>query len=157
MTPAPHKVLILCTGNSARSIIAEYLLRTKGRGRFEAFSAGSKPTGTVNPLALWVLRDRYAIDAGNARSKSWDEFSGVKFDFIITVCDNAREACPAPRPRPLGIPGSRGSRGNGGREEMGVRPGSLPDRGADRSALRAPRGTVAAAPIEEHRRTSFGH
>jgi arsenate reductase len=94
MTPAPHKVLILCTGNSARSIIAEYLLRTKGRGRFEAFSAGSKPTGTVNPLALWVLRDRYAIDAGNARSKSWDEFSGVKFDFIITVCDNAREACP---------------------------------------------------------------
>ncbi len=94
MTRPPYRVLILCTGNSARSIIAEYLLNLKGRGRFEAFSAGAKPTGAVNPLALWVLRDRYGIDAGAARSKSWDEFKGVKFDFIITVCDNAREACP---------------------------------------------------------------
>ena len=93
MTP-PYKVLILCTGNSARSILGEYLLRLKGRGRFEAHSAGAKPTGAVNPLALWVLKDRYNIDAGDARSKSWDEFKGVKFDFVITVCDSAREACP---------------------------------------------------------------
>ena len=95
MTPAdPYKVLILCTGNSARSIIGEYLLRAKGKGRFEVHSAGARPSGTVNPLALWVLREKYAIDASAARSKSWDEFSGVTFDFIITVCDNAREACP---------------------------------------------------------------
>ena len=94
MSRHPYKVLILCTGNSARSIIGEYLLRLKGKGRFETFSAGSHPTGTVNPLALWVLKDRYGIDASDARSKSWDEFRGVTFDMVITVCDNARESCP---------------------------------------------------------------
>jgi arsenate reductase len=94
MTARPYKVLILCTGNSARSIMGEYLLRLKGKGRFEAYSAGSRPTGTVNPLALWVLKDRYDIDASDARSKSWDEFRDVRFDFVITVCDSAREACP---------------------------------------------------------------
>lgn len=95
MNPKPaFKVLILCTGNSARSIIGEYLLRAKSRGRFEVFSAGAKPTGQVNPLALRVLRENYGIDAGDARSKSWDEFRGVKFDFVITVCDHARETCP---------------------------------------------------------------
>lgn len=90
----PFKTLILCTGNSARSIIAEYLLRAKSGGRFEAHSAGAKPTGTVNPLAIWVLGERYGIDASGARSKSWEEFNGVTFDFVITVCDNAKEACP---------------------------------------------------------------
>jgi arsenate reductase len=90
----PQKVLILCTGNSARSIIGEYLLRAQSKGRFEAYSAGARPTGQVNPLALWVLKDRYGIDARDARSKSWEEFKGVKFDFVITVCDNARESCP---------------------------------------------------------------
>lgn len=94
MNRAPYKVLILCTGNSARSIMGEYLLRRKGQGRFEVFSAGSKPAGRVNPLARWVLREQYGIDAGDARSKSWDEFKGVEFDFVITVCDNAKEACP---------------------------------------------------------------
>jgi arsenate reductase len=97
----PFKVLFLCTGNSARSIIAEYLLQAKGRGRFEARSAGALPTGKVNPLALWVLKDRYGIDAGQARSKSWDEFKGETFDFIITVCDNARESCPVWPGRPV--------------------------------------------------------
>jgi arsenate reductase len=94
MSRSPCKVLILCTGNSARSIIGEHLLRSKGKGRFETYSAGSKPTGTVNPLALWVLREHYFIDASDARSKSWDEFKDVKFDFVITVCDNAKESCP---------------------------------------------------------------
>ena len=90
----PFKVLILCTGNSARSIYGEYLLRAKGGGRFETFSAGAHPTGRVNPFAVRVLRDRYGLDASGARSKSWDEFKDVKFDFVITVCDRARESCP---------------------------------------------------------------
>jgi protein-tyrosine-phosphatase len=92
----PFKVLILCTGNSARSIIAEYLWRFLGKGRFETYSAGSTPTGQVHPLALWVLKDRYNIDASDARSKSWEEFkaAGLRFDFVITVCDKAHEACP---------------------------------------------------------------
>ncbi len=98
---APLKVLILCTGNSARSIIGEYLLRVKGKGRFEACSAGAKPTGKVNPLALWVLKERYNIDASDARSKSWDEFKDVKFDCVITVCDNAKEQCPIWPGKPL--------------------------------------------------------
>lgn len=91
---SPLKVLILCTGNSARSIIGEYVLRRKGKGRFEVFSAGAKPTGTVNPLAIWVLQHQFAIDASDARSKSWEEFKDVKFDIVITVCDNAKESCP---------------------------------------------------------------
>jgi arsenate reductase len=94
MSRPPYKVLILCTGNSARSIIGEYLLRKKGQGRFETCSAGASPSGKVNPLALWVLKEHFGIDASDARSKSWDEFKDVKFDFVITVCDNARETCP---------------------------------------------------------------
>ncbi|HET7536497.1 MAG TPA: arsenate reductase ArsC [Candidatus Didemnitutus sp.] len=94
MNRPPYKILVLCTGNSARSVIGEYLLRVKGKGRFEVHSAGAKPTGKVNPLALWVLREHYGIDASDARSKSWDEFKQVKFDFVITVCDNAKESCP---------------------------------------------------------------
>ena len=90
----PLRVLILCTGNSARSVIAEYLLREKGRGRFEVHSAGAKPTGRVNPLALWVLKDRFNIDASDARSKSWDEFKRVPLDCVITVCDHAKASCP---------------------------------------------------------------
>jgi arsenate reductase len=100
MNSPPCKVLILCTGNSARSIIAEYLLRAKGQGRFETYSAGSKPTGRVNPLALWVLQEHYGLDASAARSKSWDEFKHVKFDFVITVCDHAKESCPVFLGRP---------------------------------------------------------
>jgi len=86
--------LFLCTGNSARSIIGEYLLRRLGGSRFEVFSAGSFPTGKVNPLAVQVLRDDYNIDASEARSKSMEEFKDVEFDFVVTVCDNARETCP---------------------------------------------------------------
>jgi arsenate reductase len=97
----PAKVLVLCTGNSARSIIGEYLLRQKGRGGIETHSAGARPTGQVNPLAVWVLQERYGIDARAARSKSWDEFKGVAFDYIITVCDQAKESCPVFPGRPV--------------------------------------------------------
>lgn len=98
---SPLKFLILCTGNSARSIIGEYLLRVKGNGRFQAFSAGARPTGKVNPLALWVLKEKFGIDASDARSKSWDEFKSVQFDGVITVCDNAKESCPIWSGKPI--------------------------------------------------------
>ena len=94
MESRPYKFLFLCTGNSARSIIGEYLLRRLGGTRFEVFSAGSFPTGKVNPLAVQVLKDVYNIDTSAARSKSWEEFKDVEFDFVVTVCDNARESCP---------------------------------------------------------------
>jgi arsenate reductase len=89
-----YRVLFLCTGNSARSVFAEYFLRRLGSTRFESFSAGANPSGAVNPMTFKVLRERFAIDASDARSKSWDELRGIQFDFVITVCDNARETCP---------------------------------------------------------------
>lgn len=91
---AKFKVLFLCTGNSARSILAEYFLKRLAPTRFEAFSAGANPKGRVNPYVLELLREGYHIDAADARSKSWEEFRDVKFDFVITVCDRARESCP---------------------------------------------------------------
>jgi arsenate reductase (thioredoxin) len=94
MENRPYKFLFLCTGNSARSILGEYLLRHLAGSRFQVFSAGSFPTGKVNPFAIQVLKDVYNIDASEARSKSWEEFEDVEFDFVVTVCDNAREACP---------------------------------------------------------------
>ena len=90
----PFKILFLCTGNSARSIFGEYLIRRIGGDRFESYSAGTEPTGQVNPFALRVLRDLYHIDASEARSKSCDEYQDIEFDFVITVCDKARKTCP---------------------------------------------------------------
>lgn len=92
-----YNVLFLCTGNTARSIIAESILRKDGAGRFNAFSAGSHPKGEVNPFAQKVLESlNYPTDG--LRSKSWEEFSGEgapRMDFVFTVCDNAAgEACP---------------------------------------------------------------
>ena len=92
-----YDVLFLCTGNSARSILAEALVNHWGRGLFRGHSAGSFPAGRVNPLALELLA-QMKIPATGARSKSWDEFAvpgGVEFDFVITVCDKATgETCP---------------------------------------------------------------
>jgi arsenate reductase (thioredoxin) len=96
-----YKVLFLCTGNSARSILSEYFLRKTAPRRFESFSAGSQPKGEVNPLALRLLQEVYKIDASDARSKSWEDLKGIQFDFVITVCDNAKESCPIFPGRPI--------------------------------------------------------
>jgi len=89
--------LFLCTGNSARSIMAEALLQRRGMGRFRAWSAGSHPRGRVHPLALELLQSQQ-FKTENFRSKSWEEFTGVdapKMDFVFTVCDRAAsESCP---------------------------------------------------------------
>jgi arsenate reductase len=91
-TGAAIRVLFVCTGNSARSIMAEALLRQHGGNRFEVFSAGTEPRG-VNPLTIRVLEEA-GVDASRARSKSVQEYLGQPFDYVITVCDQAREACP---------------------------------------------------------------
>ena len=90
----PYKILILCNSNSARSIFAEYIFRRKAGNRFQVYSAGSHPAGQVHPMTLLILWEDYGIDASNARSKSWSEFKDQHFDFIITVCDEAKEMAP---------------------------------------------------------------
>ncbi|MCX7196188.1 MAG: arsenate reductase ArsC [Proteobacteria bacterium] len=111
MSEKQYNVLVLCTGNSARSILGEVLFNSLGKGKFNAYSAGSKPAGKVNPGALeWLKANGHSTEG--LRSKSWDEFSAPdapQFDFVFTVCDNAAgEVCPVWHGSPMtahwGIP-----------------------------------------------------
>lgn len=91
---APFQVLFLCTGNSARSILAEFIMRKVGKGVFVTQSAGSSPRGEVHPYTLRVLREAYHINISGARSKALTEFLDQPFDYVITLCDRAKETCP---------------------------------------------------------------
>jgi arsenate reductase len=119
MADKPYNVLFLCTGNSARSILAECVLNRLGQGRFKAFSAGSFPKGEVHPFALELLRrQNYATE--RLRSKSWNEFArfgAEPLDFVFTVCDNAAgEVCPIWPGQPMtahwGMPDPAAAQGN---------------------------------------------
>jgi protein-tyrosine-phosphatase len=94
MTEVPVTVLFLCTGNSARSQIAEALLRHFSNGRIEAFSAGSAPRSEVHPLAKAILQTKYGLNTGDLQPKPISAFRGRRFDYVITLCDDAAESCP---------------------------------------------------------------
>jgi arsenate reductase len=115
----PFNVLFLCTGNSARSIMAEAILNREGRGNFRGFSAGSQPKGQPHPYTLNLLR-KLNFDVSGLRSKSWNEFSGpgaIPLDFVVTVCDNAAgKSCPFWPGQPMtahwGVPDPAAATGN---------------------------------------------
>ena len=119
MVDRPYNVLFLCTGNSARSIIAEAILERIGAGKFRAFSAGSQPKGSVHPQTIALLQS-LGYDTARLRSKSWNEFSQLgapALDFVFTVCDNAaNEACPVWPGQPMtahwGVPDPAEAKGN---------------------------------------------
>lgn len=153
----PYKVLFLCTGNSARSILAEAILRARGGERFLSLSAGSQPAGRVHPLAIELLQEK-GFDTADVRSKSWDEFrdmlSEAPLDFVFTVCDSAAsETCPAwpghPATAHWGIPDPAAAAGSEDERRLAFATAfrqmearieaflALPDLGIDRKLLRA--------------------
>ena len=168
MTEKPFNVLILCTGNSARSILGEALINHWGRGKFVGYSAGSTPKGKVHPIALELLR-QLKMPTEGLRSKSWNEFAAPgapRLDFVFTVCDNA-----AGRILPIlagtaddGTLGRRGS-GRGGRQRHGEMAGipyrvprtrephqgvhRLPIRSLDRAKLQAHLHAIGSSSVEE--------
>ena len=164
MHPKTINVLFVCTGNSARSIIAEGLLNALGGGRFRAFSSGSHPTGRVNPFALEVL-ERNGYPTGGLRSKSWDEFARPKappIDFVITVCGNAAgEVCPIfpgkpvsahwGLPDPAAVEGSDEDKRRAFRETLDVmrrrvqRFTGLPFESTDKQALKGAMAEIGAS------------
>lgn len=126
--PLPYNVLFLCTGNSARSILAERLMERHGAGRFRAFSAGSFPKGAVHPLALRLLAEQ-GFSTEGLRSKSWEEFTAPgapRMDFVFTVCDQAAsESCPVWPGHPItahwGVPDPAAADGGGAQRMLAFR------------------------------------
>jgi arsenate reductase len=168
-SPRVFNVLFLCTGNSARSIVAESILNSVGRPKFKAYSAGSQPAGRVNPFALeYLAANRLPTDG--LRSKSWDEFArkaAPAMDFVITVCDNAAgEACPLWPGQPMtahwGVPDPAAVTGTDGQKRMALSEvarilrnririfTSLPVERLDRLALQKKLGEIGSskAPVE---------
>ena len=166
--PMSYSVLFLCTGNSARSLIAECLLQRWGGGRFRAYSAGSRPTGTPNPHAVALLGE-FGHDTSALRSKSWDEFAAPgapELDFVFTVCDSARgEACPVWPGQPLtahwGMQDPASTQGSEDQIRRAFRRAyteleprikiftSLPLEGLDRLALRARLQAIGKIPVPD--------
>lgn len=132
MSDKTYNVLFICTGNSARSILAEGLLNHLGKGRFKADSAGSYPTGVVNPLALRALA-QYGVPTEGFRSKRWDAFSkdgAPELDFVFTVCDKAAgEVCPVWPGQPMtahwGVPDPAAVEGSDERKQQAIRDTAL--------------------------------
>lgn len=126
MSDQPFNVLFLCTGNSARSILAEAILNRVGQGRFKAFSAGSQPKGEVHPFAIQLLKS-LNFDTSFARSKSWEEFAALgapEMHFVFTVCDNAaNESCPVWPGQPMtahwGVPDPAAAEGTDAEKHLG--------------------------------------
>jgi arsenate reductase len=169
MNSHTYNVLFLCTGNSARSILAESIMNKWGKGQFHGFSAGSRPNGKVNPLALELLK-QLDFPAEGLRSKSWDEFTApnrTHFDFVITVCDNAaRETCPVWPGQPMtahwGIPDPAAVEGTEVEKKFAFRQAfkaletriklflSLPLNSLDQLRLKQRMDDIGRTPIDTH-------
>ena len=153
MSPPEYNVLFLCTGNSARSIMAEAMLNHIGRGRFHAYSAGSHPTGKVNPYALDMIANA-GLPAHGLRSKDWSEFAqpgAAQMDFILTVCDNAAgEVCPVWPGKPItahwGVPDPAAVEGSEEKKRAAFRDAA--------TALRRRIELLVALPVEKLDRMS---
>ena len=159
MADRVYNALFICTGNSARSILAEALLNHAGKGRFKAYSAGSFPAGVVNPHALHALRD-LGIVALEARSKSWDEFATAdspRMDFVFTVCDNAAgEVCPVWPGQPVtahwGVPDPAAVQGSEAEVQRAFRDVALAMQRRVELLLALPLSTLGSAAIQRNLR-----